>query len=333
MSIVVEPVEFPEPIEPDPTAAGGDEPKGPWRMAATRLRHDKVAMVSLTFIFVLALAAIFAPEIAHLTGRSPDRQNLISGVTNAGLPKGPDGKNWFGTDQLGRDIFIRVIYGARISLLVGLVSSLSAIVIGTTVGMVAGYLGGVVDMLLSRFMDLVLSFPFLLAAIALVSVVGPSLLVIIIVIAFFSWASVGRIVRGLTLSIREKEYIEAARASGARTVRIMFLDILPNLFAPLIVYATLLIPGAIGFEATLSFLGLGVVPPTPSWGDMLADAINYYQVAWWYLVFPGLALLLTTLAFNLFGDSLRDALDPRGERLLRSMVKAKRKPDSNEDES
>jgi ABC-type dipeptide/oligopeptide/nickel transport system permease subunit len=165
-------------------------------------------------------------------------------------------------------------------------------------------------------MDVVLSFPFLLFAIALVTVIGPSEGIEIAVIAFFSWASVGRIVRGQTLSIREKEYIEAARSLGANDVRIMFVDVLPNLVAPVIVYTTLLIPVSIVFEATLSFLGVGIIPPTPSWGNMISDAQSFYQVGWWFLVFPGLALLLTVLAFNLLGDSVRDALDPRTERLF-----------------
>jgi peptide/nickel transport system permease protein len=165
-------------------------------------------------------------------------------------------------------------------------------------------------------MDVVLSFPFLLFAIALVSIVGPSLTVSIFVIAFFSFAAVGRIVRGQTLSIREREYIQAARSLGANDLRIMFVDVLPNLVAPVIVYATLLVPTAIVFEATLSFLGLGVVPPTPTWGGMLSDSLQFYQVAWWYVLFPGLALLITTLAFNLLGDGVRDALDPGAERVL-----------------
>jgi peptide/nickel transport system permease protein len=173
-------------------------------------------------------------------------------------------------------------------------------------------------------MDLVLSFPFLLAAIALVSVAGPSLTIIIVVIALFSWAAVGRIVRGLAMSIKEKEYTEAARAGGAGSLRIMFVEVLPNLSAPLIVYTTLLIPSAISFEAVMSFLGLGVTPPTPSWGDMLAESIGYYQVAWWFIIFPGVFLLATTLAFNLLGDSLRDALDPRGERLINALRKGRR---------
>jgi peptide/nickel transport system permease protein len=165
-------------------------------------------------------------------------------------------------------------------------------------------------------MDVVLSFPFLLFAIALVSIYGSGLGISVFVIAFFTWAAVGRIVRGQTLSIREKEYIEAARSLGAGDLRIMFVDVLPNLMAPVIVYTTLLIPIAIVFEATLSFLGLGVVPPTPTWGNMLSDSQDFYQVAWWFPLFPGLALLLTTLAFNLLGDGVRDALDPRAGRLF-----------------
>jgi len=162
----------------------------------------------------------------------------------------------------------------------------------------------------------VLSLPYLVFAIALVSVIGSSMQVSIGVIAFFSFSSVGRIVRGQVLSIKEKEYVEAARSLGAGNMRIMFVDVLPNVLAPVIVYVTLLIPLSIVFEAALSFLGLGVVPPTPTWGGMLSDAINYYQVAWWYLVFPGAALLVTTLAFNLLGDSVRDAFDPRYNRLF-----------------
>jgi peptide/nickel transport system permease protein len=212
---------------------------------------------------------------------------------------------------------VRIAYGARISLLVGVVSTVLAVAAGVVVGLVAGYSGGAVDTVLARFMDVVLSFPFLLFAIALVAVVGPSLRVSILVIAFFSWAAVGRVIRGQTLSLREREFVEAARSLGASNLRIMFVDLLPNLSAPILVYTTLLIPVAIVFEATLSFLGLGVVPPTPSWGGMLADSLQYYQVAWWFVLFPGLALLATTLSFNLVGDSVRDALDPNADRLQR----------------
>jgi peptide/nickel transport system permease protein len=213
---------------------------------------------------------------------------------------------------------VRIFYGARVSLLAGVLASTLAVAGGVVIGLVTGYFQGVVDGFLSRFMDVVLSLPYLVFAIALISVVGPSLGVSIVVIAFFSFAAVGRIVRGQVLSITEKEFVEAARSLGAGDLRIMFVDILPNVLAPIIVYMTLLVPISIVFEASLSFLGLGVLPPTASWGGMLADAVNdgLYQVAWWYLVFPGLALLLTTLAFNLLGDSVRDAFDPRYNRLL-----------------
>jgi peptide/nickel transport system permease protein len=179
--------------------------------------------------------------------------------------------------------------------------------------LLAGYFAGTVDGVLSRLMDVVLSLPFLVFAIALVSLIGPSLLISVAVIAFFSWASVGRIIRGQVLSIREKEYIEASRLSGASDLRIMFVDILPNVLAPTIVYATMLIPLSIVFESTMSFLGIGVLPPTATWGNMLAESLPYYRVAWWFVAFPGLALLITTMAFNLLGDSVRDAFDPRGD--------------------
>jgi peptide/nickel transport system ATP-binding protein len=318
------------PEEPGESAAagpatGGIEGRSQWRLAWDRLRRDRVAVLTAAFILLLILLAIFAPAIAHLAGHGVDQQNDTTGLTPAGLPRPPSSAYWFGTDDLGRDVFVRTIYGARISLIVGIFASVSAVIIGTTIGLLAGFLGGLADSLLSRLMDLVLSFPFLLAAIALVSVVGPSLTVIIVVIALFSWAAVGRIVRGLAMSIKEKEYTEAARAGGASSLRIMFVEVLPNLSAPLIVYTTLLIPSAIAFEAVMSFLGLGVIPPTPSWGDMLAESIGYYQVAWWFIVFPGVFLLATTLAFNLLGDSLRDALDPRGERVISALRRGSRR--------
>jgi peptide/nickel transport system permease protein len=208
-------------------------------------------------------------------------------------------------------VLVRICYGARVSLLAGVAASVLAVAVGVVIGLLAGYFGGMLDTALARFMDVVLSLPYLVFAIALISVVGPGLTVSIAVIAFFSFASVGRVVRGQVLSIAQKEFVEAARSLGAGDLRIMFVDILPNVLAPVIVYTTLLIPLAIVFEATLSFLGLGVVPPTASWGGMLSESIQYYQVAWWYVVFPGAALLITTLAFNLLGDSVRDAFDPR----------------------
>jgi peptide/nickel transport system permease protein len=273
-----------------------------------RLRHDKIAVVSMVVIAVIVLMAIFAPVIAAVVGHGPNTQYLETGLSPQGIPVGPSRTFLFGTDDLGRDVFVRVVYGARISLLVGVVATSLAIVVGVVIGLVAGYYGKLVDGVLSRSMDVVLSLPYLIFAIALVSIVGPSLWVSIAVIAFFSWATVGRIVRGQTLAIKEREYIEAARSLGAGDLRIMFVEILPNVMAPVIVYATLLVPSAIVFEATLSFLGIGIVPPTPSWGNMLSESLQYFQVAWWFVVFPGAALLLTTLAFNLLGDSVRDAL-------------------------
>jgi peptide/nickel transport system permease protein len=293
------------------------EGKSPWRLAWERLRRDRLAIVCAVVIVLIVIFAILAPLIAHVVGHGPNDQYLDTGLTPEGLPRGPSSQFVFGTDDLGRDILVRVAYGARISLLAGVVAASVAVCIGVVVGLAAGYFGGVTDSFLARFMDVVLSFPFLLFAIALVSIVGPSLEVAIGIIAFFSWAAVGRIVRGQTLSIKEKEYIEAARSLGASDLRIMFIDIFPNLLAPVLVYLTLLIPLAIVFEATLSFLGLGVVPPTPSWGGMLAESRGYYRVAWWFVLLPGFALLVTTLAFNLLGDSIRDAFDPRGERLFR----------------
>jgi peptide/nickel transport system permease protein len=193
---------------------------------------------------------------------------------------------------------------------------LITIAVGVIVGVAAGYYGGIIDTVLARAVDVVLSFPFLLFAISLVSVTGPSLWIAIIVISMFSWASVARIVRGQVLSIREKEYIEAARSLGSSDGRIMMFDVFPNVLAPVIVYSTLLIPIVIVTEATLSFLGLGVPPPTPTWGGMLDESTSYYREAWWFVVFPGAALLATTLAFNLFGDGVRDAFDPRADRLM-----------------
>lgn len=293
-----------------PATAGGIEGRGPLELALRRLVRDRVAIVSAVVIVLLVAVALAAPLIARVTGHDPTTQYRATGLTPDGLPVGPGRHFWFGTDNLGRDVFIRVVYGTRVSLMVGVVSTILAVLLGVVVGVVAGYFQGAVDTVLARFMDVVLSLPFLLFAIALVAVAGPSIVVSVGVIAFFSWAAVGRIVRGQTLSIREREYVEAARLLGAGHLRIMAVEILPNLIAPVIVYTTLLIPTAIVFEATLSFLGMGVVPPTPTWGNMLSDALQFYQVAWWFILFPGLALLITTLAFNLLGDSIRDALDP-----------------------
>ena len=299
-------------------AAAEIQGRSPWQLAWARLSHDRVAIGSSIIILLITAAAVFAPLIARLVGHGLADQYPYTALNGYGLPVGPSRSFLFGADDLGRDVLVRVAYGGRVSLIAGVVASGLAVIVGGVVGMVAGYFGTVVDTALSRFMDVILAFPLLLFAIALVAIVGPSLTVTIAVIAFFSWAVVGRIIRGQTLSLREKEFVEAARSLGASDLRIMFVDVLPNLVAPLIVYTTLLIPASIVFEATLSFLGLGVVPPTPSWGNMLSDAEAYYKVAWWFVIFPGAALLLTTLAFNLLGDSVRDALDPRYARLFKA---------------
>ena len=306
----------PEAADERPVASRHIEGRSPWVLAWQRLRRDRVAMVSLVIIGLIILLAVFAPLTTAVTGHPPNEQYRETGLSADGLPLPPNSTFWLGTDDLGRDIFVRIAYGARISLLVGVAATLLTVIIGVVVGLAAGFLGGVVDTLLARLIDLVLSIPFLLVAIALVSLTGPSLLVTVLVIGFFSWASVARIVRGQVLSLREREFVEAARSLGASDRRIMFVDILPNILAPIIVYASLLIPVVIVVEATLSYLGLGLAPPTADWGGMISDAQNYYTTAWWFMVFPGAALLMTTLAFNLFGDGVRDAFDPRSDRIF-----------------
>ena len=308
----------------DYTGTGPDTPegrkiegRGPWLLAWQRLRRDRVAMISLVIIVLIVSMAILAPLASMITGHPPNEQYRQIGLTPDGLPMGPSSQFWMGTDDLGRDIFVRIAYGARVSLLVGVVATGIAVMIGVVVGLAAGFFGGLIDSVLARLVDVVLCVPFLLVAIALVSITGPSLSITIFVIGFFSWASVARIVRGQVLSLREREFVEAARSLGASDSRIMFVDILPNVLAPVIVYSSLLIPVVITVEATLSYLGLGLPPPTADWGGMIADANPYYTTAWWYLFFPGAALLTTTLAFNLFGDGIRDAFDPHSDQLLK----------------
>jgi peptide/nickel transport system permease protein len=291
------------------------EGRSPFTLAIRRLRRDKVAMISLVVIVLIILMAIFAPVFASITGHPPNEQFRDIGLTPDGLPRGPNGTFWLGTDDLGRDILVRIAYGARVSLLVGVIATAITVAIGVVLGLAAGFLGGIVDTVLARLIDVVLSVPFLLVAIALVSITGPSLTVTVLVIGFFSWASVARIVRGQVLSLREREFVEAARSLGAGDTRIMFIDVLPNVLAPVIVYTTLLVPVVIVTQATLSFLGLGLPPPTADWGGMISASQNYYTTSWWFILFPGIALLITTLAFNLFGDGVRDAFDPRADRL------------------
>jgi len=299
-------------------AAKKIEGRSPWRLATQRLLHDKASMISLSVIVFIVLVAIFAPVVAAIVGHGANQQFPAPiGVDASGQPLGPSSRFLLGTDPLGRDILVRIAYGARISLIVGVLAAVISVAIGAVVGLAAGYFGGLTDSVLARVMDWLLAIPFLLLAISLVTVIGPGLVVLLIVIGFLGWASVGRIIRGQVLSIREKEYVESARSMGAGPWRIMFIDILPNVIAPIIVYTSLLIPVTIIAEASLSFLGVGIPPPTADWGQMISDSQSVYQYgAWWYLVFPSLALLITTLAFNIFGDSVRDAFDPRGGQLF-----------------
>jgi peptide/nickel transport system permease protein len=298
-----------------PQGAKKIEGRSPWRLAFERLRRDRAALISLVVIGLIALMAIFAFIFKDITGHPPNQQYFDSGLTLDGQPVGPNGTFWFGADDLGRDVLVRIAYGARISLLVGVVATFLTVGIGTVIGLAAGYFGKIVDTVLSRLIDVFLAIPFLLFAISLASIYNAGLWIVIIVLAIFGWSSIARIVRGQVLSIREREYVEAARSMGAGPWRIMFIDILPNVIAPVIVYTTLLIPVSIVGEATLSYLGVGVQPPTADWGQMLSDAQNNYH-AWWFIVFPSIALLITTLSFNIFGDGVRDAFDPRSDRLF-----------------
>jgi peptide/nickel transport system permease protein len=297
-----------------------------WQLTWARLRHDKMAVASIIVILIVVVMAILAPLFASLLGHGVYQTFTGKGLSADGLPVAP-GVNGFplGTDYVGRDLLVRILYGARISLFVGITTTALATIAGVSVGLVAGFFGGWIDTVLARFIDAVLAFPFIVLALALAAIYGSSLLIVIAVITFFSWAGISRIVRGQTLSIKEKEYIEAARSLGAGPWRIMFIDILPNLLGPVLVLATLYIPTAIVFEATLSFLGIGIPAPTASWGVILSEAQQFYQTSWWYVVFPAAALLITTLAFNLLGDGVRDAMDPRTERLFAGSTKRRKR--------
>jgi ABC-type dipeptide/oligopeptide/nickel transport system permease subunit len=292
--------------------------RSPFALAFDRLRRDRGAMISLAVIILIILVAVGAPIFATITGHGPNHQYRTPNALSAsGQPHAPSSTFWFGTDDQGRDVLVRTAYGARISLLVGIGATATTIVVGVLVGLVTGYFGGIVDTVLARIIDMVLSIPYLLFAISLFAILGHlNIWLVMLAIAAFGWASVGRIIRGQVISMREREYIEAARSLGAGDWRIIFVDILPNVIAPAIVFSTLLLPVSVLSEAALSYLGVGIPPPTADWGQMISAAEPLYQVAWWYLLFPSLALLITTLAFNIFGDGVRDAFDPRSDRLF-----------------
>jgi len=310
----------------EPVPSGGTDTvaaRSPLELFWRRLRGDRVALTALAFIVLLILVAIFAPLVVKLVGAPPPNQQSTAALDPMfGSPTGPSAKHIFGVDQLGRDVFSRVVYGARVSLEVAIISTGLAVIFGTIAGMLAGYYRGWVDTIISRVLDILLAFPILLLGIGLASAcslgngclggtIQPGLRVVILVIAIASFPYIARIVRGQVLSIREKEFIEAAKSLGASNRRIIFRQVLPNLVAPIIVYTTLVLPQNILFEAALSFLGVGVQPPQASWGQMIADAVGIFDTAWWFMFFPGIALVLTVLAFNLVGDGLQDALDPK----------------------
>lgn len=294
-------------------AARKIEGRSPWRLAYERLRRDRAAKIAFATIVVIVLLAIFAPVFAALTHHGPNQQFIDIGENANGGPVAPSGTFWFGTDSNARDLFIRTLFGARISLIVGVLATGISVGLGVVFGLAAGYLGGLADAVIARIIDVMLSLPFLLIGISVAYISGASIWLIIIIVGVLSFTFLARIVRGQVISLKEKEFVQAARALGAGPWRIMFVDLLPNVMAQVIVYASILIPLAIVTEAAFSFLGVGVPPPTADWGQMISDASNYYQYGyWWYLFFPSLALLITTLAFNIFGDSVRDALDARG---------------------
>jgi peptide/nickel transport system permease protein len=272
----------------------------------SRLMKRPLALVGFAFIFVCTFAAIFAPFLAPF---SPEEQ-FFDGLTLEGAPLPPDAKFLFGSDLLGRDLLSRIIYGARTSLIIGVVANGAALAIGALVGITAGYFRGITGMILMRFTDLMMAFPALLLAIVLAAIFRPSLWIVALVIAMVNWVQVARVIYTETRSLAEREFIEAERAIGAGSIRILFKHILPQLMPTLLVWGTLGISTTVLLEATLSFLGIGVQPPTPSWGNIIFENQTYFMTAPWLVFIPGTAIILLALAFNLVGDALRDTLDP-----------------------
>ncbi|MEJ5227747.1 oligopeptide ABC transporter permease [Thermodesulfovibrio sp.] len=271
-------------------------------ITAKRISKNKVAILAAIFIALIFLTAVLAPFIAPY---DPYQINVYK------VLEPPSVEHIFGTDELGRDVFSRIVYGARVSLKVGFIAMGIAIVIGTILGAIAGYYGGFIDTLIMRTVDVMLAFPTLFLILATVAVLEPSVYIIMVVIGLTGWMDVARLVRAEVLSIKEREFILAARAIGAGSGRIIFKHIIPNAIYPVIVAATFSVGGAILIESGLSFLGLGIQPPEPSWGGILSVGKDYITVAWWMSFFPGIAIFLTVLSFNLLGEALRDAFDPK----------------------
>jgi peptide/nickel transport system permease protein len=305
-----------------PDLAGGEiTGQTPLQLFWRRFRTDRVALGSAIFILFLIVISIAAPLVVKILGLPGPNSPDPNALDVFGSPTGPSAAHPFGVDPLGRDVLSRVIYGARVSLLVGIAGTAIAVAIGTVLGLIGGYFRGAGEMIVMRTVDLFLAFPVLVLGLGigaacavrgcLSGVIQPGVATIIFIITLSNFTYFTRIVHGQVVSLREKEFVEASRSLGASERRILFHEIAPNLLTPLIVYATLLIPQNILLEAALSFLGVGIRPPTASWGQMIADATPTFTTAWWYMVFPGIGLLLTVLAFNLVGDGLLDALNPR----------------------
>jgi peptide/nickel transport system permease protein len=269
-----------------------------WR----NLRRNPLAVAGMAAVALLFFVAVAAPWLAPFDPAEFNRDSILAS---------PSARHWLGTDALGRDVFSRLVYGSRVSLAVGFVSVGISVLIGAFLGALAGYFGGTVDSAVMRLVDLMLCFPSMFLILAVIAFVGPSIWNVMAVIGLTGWMGVCRLVRAEFLTLRERDYVAAARALGAGPLRIIFRHLLPNALAPVLVAAVLGVAGAILTESALSFLGLGVQPPTPSWGNILADGRANLDIAWWLSVFPGLAITVTMLAYNLFGEGLRDALDPR----------------------
>jgi peptide/nickel transport system permease protein len=270
-----------------------------WR----RFRRSKLALGALLYVAIVTLIALLAPLITV----DPNAVDLAARL------RPPDHTHRLGTDDLGRDVLARVIYGARVSLTVGFTATAISLVIGSLLGALAGYYGGIADWIVSRLIEIVLCFPFLLLVLGIVALFRPSFLTIMIALGLTSWTTEARFVRGEFLRIRDMEFAQAARASGARDSRIIFRHLMPNAFAPVLVAASFGVALVILIESALSFLGMGVPPPTATWGNILYSAEQHLQYAWWLAVFPGIAIFLTVASFNIIGDRVRDALDPRSE--------------------
>ncbi len=283
-------------------------PAAGWRQALDAIMRRPVALMSAVVLLLVVAAAVAGPLLAPFPANAVDLSRSL---------QPPSGAHWFGTDELGRDVFSRVVLAARVSMLVSIVSVTIAFVVGVSLGLVAGYAGGWADTLAMRTVDVMFAFPVLLLALSIVAILGPGLTTAMIAIGVVYTPIFARVARASTLSVREESYVRAARGTGARPLGIIVRHVLPNVAAPIIVQTSLSLAFAILSEAALSFLGLGVQPPEPSWGRMLFDARGYLDQAWWMAVFPGLAVFVTVLAFNLLGDTLRDVLDPSGREARR----------------